>query len=79
MHVLLVVNVKGIDIMYLCRMLIYFILILLLVPHVGTDVMVLRLFKFLIYFLFILHSGMEYRTLPQICGRLYLPIFLFSV
>ena len=42
----------------------------------STDVMVLRLFSF-IYFVF--SSGVENRTLSQMCGRLYLPIFLLRV
>ena len=42
---------KGTDAMYLCKMLIYFILFLFLEPYVGTDVMVLRLFIF--YFIYV--------------------------
>ena len=61
----------------------YFIFnFLFLEPHVGTDVMLLRLFiyfSFIYFCLFILSSGMEYGTLSQICGRLYLPILLFRV
>ena len=30
-------------------------------------------------YLLIFSSGMEYRTLSQICGRLYFPMFLFRV
>ena len=65
---------KGTDVTYLCRMFIYFILFLFLEPHV---VMVQRLFIFpcIYFFLFILHFGMENRTLSQIYGRFYLPIF----
>ena len=75
------VEFKCTDVMYLCRMVIYFIFILFLFlePYVGTDVMVLRLLYFFYLFLFIISSWMEYRTLSQICGMLYLPIFLFRV
>ena len=46
----------------------------------GCLYVFLFLFIVIYYFcLFILSSGMEYKTLSQICGSLYLPIFLFRV
>ena len=81
-HALFVVNLKGTDVTYLCKMLIYFyfIFFLFLKPHVGTDLRVLRLFIIPFNcFYFFLSSGIEYRTLCQTCGKLYLPMFLFRV
>ena len=43
-----------------------------------ADVMVLRSFILTFIYLLVLSSGME-KTLSQMCGRLYLSIFLFMV
>ena len=79
-HALLVVNLKGTDVMYPCRILILFLFlfyfILFLEPHVHRcyDAEVI----YHIFYLF-WSSGMEYRTLSQMYCRLYLPIFLFRI
>ena len=80
MHALFIVNLKGTDVMYLCRMLIYFLFHIIfgtLCRHrcYGAEV----IYHFFYFFLFILSSGMEYRSLSQICGRLYFPLFLLRV
>ena len=41
-----------------------------------TVALVLLCYRF---YLFIFSSGMEYRNLSQMCGKLYLPLFLFRV
>ena len=48
----------------------YFILVMK--PHVSTDVV-------LLFYLLVLSSGMENRTLSQMYGSFHLPIFLFRV
>ena len=70
MHALLVVNLKGTDVIYLCRMLIlllfifYFILGMLCRHRFyGAEV------------IYHLSSWMEFRTLSQMCGRLYVLFF----
>ena len=48
-----------------------------IVPISGTDVIVPKHVLMQNYFFF--NSGMEYRILCQMCGRLYFPIFLFRI
>ena len=64
-------------ILMLCKMLIYFISFFIY-PWNLMYVQMLWCCGYLYFchlFLFILSSGMEYRTLSQVRGRLYLPIF----
>ena len=69
-------DLKGTDVMYLCKMFLYFFILGTSCRHRCHGAEVVYIY---FYFFVYLSSVIEYRTLSQICGRLYLPIFLFRV